>query len=145
MPGREDRTGSGPTQGEESVRGDGLQEGPAPAQHAPVPAAPTRHWQMTPQEQDMMARFRQDFLDLLPGRISSIRAQVRRREAGPARVALLSLESSSAMVGAAELAGVTGQLRRALATATVEELATLMDQMAEEADQAAVRLAGRTS
>ena len=92
----------------------------------------------------MMARFRQDYLDLLDGRIATIQRLVARHEKEPAEIALLSLESSSAMVGAGELASAVRRLRSALATATPEELVALTSQLAVSADDAALRLGERS-
>ena len=140
MPGSETGAGSGLAHGDRSVQPDGPEDRPAPAQHVPRPAGPTREWQMTPQEQDMMACFRQDYLDLLDGRVATIERLVAHHEVEPAHVALLSLESSSAMVGAAELAAAVRQLRNALDAAGAEELETLTARLALEAGEVARRL-----
>lgn len=97
---------------------------------------------MTEQEQDMMACFRQDYLDLLDGRVSTIQRLVTGHDLEPAHVALLSLESSSAMVGAAELAATVRRLRTALDAATPEELEPLTAQLVAEAAEVARRLGG---
>ena len=91
----------------------------------------------------MMARFRADYLDLLDGRVATITRLVAEREVEAAQVALLSLESSSAMVGAGELAAAGRQLRSALGTATPADLDALARQLVVEAGQAALRLRGR--
>ena len=140
MPGREAGAGSGLSHGDRSVQPDGPQDRSAAAQHAQRPAGPTREWQMTPQEQDMMACFRQDYLDLLDGRVATIERLVADHEVEAAHVALLSLESSSAMVGAAELAATVRQLRTALEAAGTEELETLTARLALEAADTARRL-----
>jgi len=82
----------------------------------------------------MMACFRQDYLDLLEGRVSTIERLVTARQVEPARVALLSLESSSAMVGADELARVAKRLRGALAEGPGSGLEPLMARLVTEAD-----------
>jgi hypothetical protein len=112
----------------------------APAPQAPRPAVPTREWQMTAQEQDMMACFRQDYLDLLDGRVATIERLVASHEVEPAHVALLSLESSSAMVGASELAAAVRGLRTALDVADPDELEALAARVAGEAAEVARRL-----
>ena len=140
MPGREAGGASGLSHGDRAVQPDGPQDRSAPAQHAPRPAGPTREWQMTPQEQDMMACFRQDYLDLLDGRVATIERLVAQHEVEPAHVALLSLESSSAMVGAAELAAVVRELRGALDGAGADELEALTARLAVEAAAVARRL-----
>ena len=48
----------------------------------------------------MMARFVHDYLELLDHRVSSIRSHLEQRNFMTAHVALLSLESTSVMVGA---------------------------------------------
>ena len=68
-----------------------------------------------------MACFRQDYLDLLDGRVLTIQRLVTGHDLEPAHVALLSLESSSAMVGAAELAATVRRLRTALEESEVQE------------------------
>jgi hypothetical protein len=89
---------------------------------------------MTAAEQDMMACFRQDYLDLLGGRVSTIQRLVSAGHVEPARVALLSLESSSAMVGENELATVAKRLRVALAEGSGSGLDALMAQLVADAE-----------
>ena len=84
----------------------------------------------------MMASFRQDYLDLLAGRVAKISGLLAAAETEPAVVALLSLESSSSMVGAHDLAAAGRRLRDALGTPEVD-LAPLTEQLTAEA--AAVR------
>ena len=88
----------------------------------------------------MMACFRQDYLDLLDGRVAAIGRLVAQHEVEPAHVALLSLESSSAMVGAGELTVAVRQLRTALDGGTPEELEALSVQLVVEAAAVARRL-----
>jgi len=137
MPSREVGAGSGFSSTDRSASASGQQDRP-PAR----PAVPTREWQMTEQEQDMMACFRQDYLDLLDGRVATIERLVTAHEVEPAHVALLSLESSSAMVGAGELAAAVRRLRTALDAAAPEELAPLTAQLVAEATEVARRLGG---
>ena len=90
----------------------------------------------------MMARFRQDYLDLLDGRVATIERLVTQRETERTQVALLSLESSSAMVGASELADAVRRLRLALDTAAPEEeIRALTSQMLVTADEAVLQMA----
>jgi len=77
----------------------------------------------------MMTRFRRDFLALLDARVARIGHLVADRQPDAAQVALLSLQSSSAMVGAAELAALAGQLRSALGEAQQDELVELLLQL----------------
>jgi predicted negative regulator of RcsB-dependent stress response len=70
---------------------------------------------MTSREDDaIMARFVADYLALLDQRILSIQAHLKAENFMTAHVAMLSLESTSAMVGAGELAQAVGALRAAL-------------------------------
>lgn len=133
MPSREAGASSGFSSGDPSAPASGRQE---------RPAAPTREWQMTEQEQDMMACFRQDYLDLLDGRVATIERLVTGHEVEPAHVALLSLESSSAMVGARELAAAVRALRTALDGSAPEDLQPLTAQLVTEAAEVARRLGG---
>jgi hypothetical protein len=98
---------------------------------------------MTPQEQDMMACFRQDYLALLAGRVDTILRLVAADQVEPARVALLSLESSSAMVGANELVVAVKRLRAALDEGGDADLGLLTAQLADEAGAARSRLDSR--
>ena len=88
----------------------------------------------------MMARFRQDYLDLLHGRVATIGRLIAEHQLEAAEVALLSLESSSSMVGASELASAVRGLRAALETVPPDELDALAAQLAVTADEAALRL-----
>jgi len=94
-------------------------------------AAPTAHWQMTSSERDMMSRFRQDYLLLLDGRVAAIEqlvggTRVEPAQVEPAQVALLSLESSSAMLGLDDLTAAVRALRRLLERGEDDELAALL-------------------
>jgi len=62
----------------------------------------------------MMVRFVHDYLELLDHRVSSIRSHLEQRNFMTAHVALLSLESTSVMVGAGPLADAAGRLREAV-------------------------------
>lgn len=106
---------------------------------------PSRRWEMTSQEQDMMDRFRRDFLELLDGRVAKIEKLVLTGQLEPAHVALLSLESSSAMVGRTELAGAVRRLRSVLVTAGPDELDALLAQLLRDADTARRQLEGTAS
>ena len=89
----------------------------------------------------MMVCFRQDYLDLLDGRVATIERLVAHQEVEPAQVALLSLESSSAMLGAGDLVAAVRRLRTALDVASAEELETLSEGMVAAAAAFARRLA----
>jgi hypothetical protein len=95
---------------------------------------------MTAQEQDMMASFRQDYLDLLEGRMTTIRRLVGGHQVEAARVALLSLETSSAMAGAEDLVVAVRNLRTALAGGAMGELGSLTTALESEAAATRSRL-----
>jgi hypothetical protein len=137
--------GRGRPHGDRSVRRDGPKERSASTVQEPRPTIPTRQWEMTTQEQDMMACFRQDYLDLLEGRVATIQRLVGADQVEPARVALLSLESSSAMVGAEELVAAVRRLRAALDDGAHGDLKLLTAALAGEAGTARSRLAGRSA
>ena len=127
-----------------TVRRDGPKERSASTVEEPRPTPPTRQWEMTEQEQDMMACFRQDYLDLLDGRVATIQRLVAADQVEPARVALLSLESSSAMVGADELVAAVRQLRTALDDGHRGDLSPLSAALTGEAAAVRSRLDVRT-
>ena len=135
--------GRGRPHGNRPVRPDGPTERSASTVSEPRPTLPTRHWEMTAQEQDMMACFRQDYLDLLEGRVATIRRLVAADQVEAARVALLSLESSSAMVGVDGLVVAVRQLRTALDGAR-GDLGLLTAALDDEARVARTRLDART-
>lgn len=61
-----------------------------------------------------MDRFARDYLQLLDGRLATIRHCLSDSDVEGARVAILSLESSSAMLGSTALAARLAQLRSQL-------------------------------
>jgi len=96
---------------------------------------------MTSSERDMMSRFRQDYLRLLDGRVATIEqlvggARMEPAQLEPAKVALLSLESSSAMLGLDDLTAAVRALRQALERDEDEELARLLRTVRERAADA---------
>ena len=88
----------------------------------------------------MMASFRQDYLALLESRVDTVCRLVAAEQVEPARVALLSLESSSAMLGVDELVVAARQLRAALGDGRHDALDPLVAQLVSEADAARARL-----
>jgi hypothetical protein len=68
----------------------------------------------TGEDDAIMARFAADYLALLHQRILSIQANLKAGNHQTAHVAMLSLESTSAMVGASNLAQAVGALRAAM-------------------------------
>jgi hypothetical protein len=83
----------------------------------------------------MMARFVHDYLELLDHRVSSIRNHLEQRNFMTAHVALLSLESTSVMVGASGLAQAAGQLREAVERGERDTVPTLLADVSAEADR----------
>jgi hypothetical protein len=100
---------------------------------------------MSPQERDTLACFRQDYLDLLEGRVAKILQYVAADQVvtadrlEPAHIALISLESSSAMVGADTLVAAIKKLRTAVAEGRTSAFQPLLQQLDREV--AAVRTA----
>ena len=90
----------------------------------------------------MMARFRQDYLDLLDGRVTKIGRLVALAQVEPAHVALLSLESSSVMLGLTDLADAVRRLRSALPDDADDELLRLHGDVVARAAQAHTQLRG---
>ncbi len=88
----------------------------------------------------MMSRFRRDFLDLLDGRVAKIEKLVLNAQLEPAHVALLSLESSSTMIGRVELAAAVRQLRSVLTQAGPDELDALLAEVLRHAQAARKQL-----
>ena len=84
-------------------------------------------------DSEMMARFLREYLDLLDGRLDAIRASIRSGEVDDARVALLSLESTSGMIGERELVRHLHELRHALETASAPQQEALIAVIESEA------------
>ena len=95
----------------------------------------------------MMARFVHDYLELLDHRVSSIRHHLDQRNFMTAHVALLSLESTSVMVGAERLACAAGRLREAVEEGERDEVDELLAEVVGEAERTRDQLAegGTTS
>jgi HPt (histidine-containing phosphotransfer) domain-containing protein len=83
----------------------------------------------------MMARFVHDYLELLDHRVASIRSHLEQRNFMTAHVALLSLESTSVMVGADALAQAAGRLREAVEQGERDDVPALLARVGEEADR----------
>lgn len=73
-----------------------------------------------------MDRFGVDYLELLDGRLLAIRRCMVDSDVEGARIAVLSLESSSKMLGATELAGRLTELRSQLMTGPTPQLNALL-------------------
>lgn len=92
----------------------------------------------------IMARFVRDYLELLDHRVDSIQHHLATGNFLTAHVALLSLESTSVMVGATELAQVAGRMRVAVEQGDRAAMPDLVTEMAAAAAQTRVQL-GRPS
>jgi hypothetical protein len=89
----------------------------------------------------IMARFVRDYLGLLDQRVAVIKAEVESRNDLTAHVALLSLESSSAMVGEKELASLVRLLRSAVERGHRSVIPGLLTSVGIEAGRVHERLA----
>jgi hypothetical protein len=97
---------------------------------------------MTTREDDaMMARFVRDYLALLDDRVRAIATELESGNDLTTEVALLSLESTSAMVGEKELAKIVGVMRTAVEQGQRSGLPALMEAMTAEAERVRDRLA----
>jgi hypothetical protein len=81
----------------------------------------------------IMARFARDYLGLLDERVATITAQIESGNDLSAHVSLLSLESTSFMVGAKELARIAGLLRGAVERRQTHLVPALVMAMTTEA------------
>lgn len=88
----------------------------------------------------MMARFVTDYLALLEQRVITIQAQLRTGRLTTAQIAMLSLESTSTMVGATEMATIVGRLRAALERGDLPALPELSRAMVAETDHVRLQL-----
>jgi hypothetical protein len=81
----------------------------------------------------MMAQFVRDYLALLDERVSVITSQLESGNDLTAHISLLSLESTSSMVGAKELAKIVGLLRGAVERGQRSTVPALVSAMTAEA------------
>ena len=96
---------------------------------------------MTTREDDaMMARFVRDYLALLDDRVRTIATELESGNDMAIHVALLSLESTSAMVGEKELAKIVGVMRTAVERRQRGGLPALLTAMTAEAERVRARL-----
>ncbi|MGI3782690.1 MAG: hypothetical protein ACRYG2_18155 [Janthinobacterium lividum] len=93
----------------------------------------------------MMARFVRDYLELLDHRVSSIRSHLEQRNFMTAHVALLSLESTSVMVGAGALARAAGRLREAVEQGERDTVPALLADVSVAAERTRTELAGASA
>jgi hypothetical protein len=89
----------------------------------------------------MMDRFVRDYLGLLDERVTAITGQLESGNDLTADISLLSLESTSSMVGAKELAKIAGLLRGAIARGQRSTVPALVTAMVAEAARVHDRLA----
>ncbi|HZA04600.1 MAG TPA: hypothetical protein VE617_08545 [Propionibacteriaceae bacterium] len=87
-----------------------------------------------------MARFVRDYLGLLDQRVATITAQLESGNDLTAHTGLLSLESTSSMAGAGELAGIAGLLRGAVERKQKNAIPALVQAMTTEAGKVHQRL-----
>jgi hypothetical protein len=86
-----------------------------------------------PNDDVIMARFVRDYLGLLDERVATITTQLESGNDLTAHISLLSLESTSSMVGAKELAKVAGLLRGAVERQQKHVVPGLLTAMTQEA------------
>lgn len=106
------------------MRSDDPRSGDTPARPAPAPSG---------DYDAIMARFLVDYLALLDQRVLTIRAYLNAGNVTTAQVAMLSLESTSTMVGATALARAVSVLRAALERGDRDVYAELSAAMEREA------------
>ena len=128
--------GSGLVDGVRPVRGDGSRGGSvsAPQQRpGPVTSVTTEENVAALEDTAMMARFVRDYLGLLDERVNAITCQLESGNDLSAHISMLSLESTSSMVGAKELAKIVGLLRGAIERGQRSTVAALVTAMTAEA------------
>jgi hypothetical protein len=109
----------------------------------PGPVTPRTDRNVARLEDDaIMARFVRDYLGLLDERVAIITAQLESGNDLTAHICLLSLESTSSMVGAKELAGIAGLLRGAVERNQKHVVPTLVLAMTNEAVRVHQQLGG---
>ncbi len=91
-------------------------------------------------DDEIMARFVRDYLALLDDRVSRIASTLEAGDDMNAHVALLSLESTSFMVGQTELAKLVGLLRSDLEGGRRANMSALIRAVTIEAGQVQARL-----
>ncbi len=88
------------------------------------------------EDEAMMVRFTRDYLELLEDRVEQVRDHLAARNFMSAHVALLSLESTSVMVGADGLAQAVRQLRDAVEQGDRNSMPDRLSAVVLAADQA---------
>ena len=136
-------SGSGLIDGVRPVRGDGSRGGSVSAAQqrpGPVTSVTTEESVATLEDTAMMARFVRDYLALLDERVNAISCQVESGNDLTAHISMLSLESTSSMVGAKELAKIVGLLRGAVERGQRSTVSALVTAMTAEAARVHDRL-----
>lgn len=123
--------------GARPVREDGSQGGSAPPQPSlpgPITPALATLYASVGGNSAIMARFLHDFRSLLDHRVATIRQYLFAHDSERAIVALLSLESTSTMVGAHALVDTVFRLRKAVEQGRMDDLSELIDEMTTHAN-----------
>jgi hypothetical protein len=129
-------SGSGLAHGVRPVGGDGSGGGSAsaPLQESRPATLPVTEEEVAGFEDSaIMARFVRDYLGLLDERVATIIGQLESGNDLTAHISLLSLESTSSMVGAKELAKIAGLLRGAVERGQRSTVPALVTAMTAEA------------
>ena len=92
------------------------------------------------EDEAIMARFVRDYLGLLDHRVAAITTQLESGHDMAAHVSLLSLESTSAMVGEKELSRIAGVIRGAVERGQKTTVPALVTAMTLEAGRVRQRL-----
>ena len=135
--------GGGLIDGVRPVRGDGSRGGSVSAPRegpGPVTLPTTEERVAAFEDTAMMARFVRDYLGLLDERVTAITGQLEAGNDLTAHISLLSLESTSSMVGAKELAKIAGLLRGAVERGQWSTVPALLSAMTAEAARVHDRL-----
>ena len=90
----------------------------------------------------IVARFVHDYLELLDSRLDRLRPLLEGSDADATRLSILSLESSSAMLGATDMVQAAQTLRLAVAASKVNQTQSLLLALNSRAAELRQRLAG---
>lgn len=88
----------------------------------------------------MRDRFLVDYLDLLDGRLAAIREHISTKHYEEARIAMLSLEAASGMLGATGLVERLRELRGVVDVCSAPQRFALLSSIESEADRLRERL-----
>lgn len=102
-------------------------------QPAPAPAAAGDRFVALDPGHEAMAQFVADYLQMLDGRLDTIRRCLDDSDLEGARIAILSLESSSLMLGRNPLATSLGELRTQLDLSSTSQRRSLMSSVEQTA------------